>query len=298
MIVKKGIKIALGILLLSNIALADMESAVSKMGQEISQSILSQKKKKIAVIAFANLDGSVNDLGRSIANKLTTKLFQIEKKNYTIIERTQLSKILEELKLSSTGLLEPKAMKSIGKLHGVDVIVMGSLTDFGSDIEVEAKAISIETGGLMAVASSKIPKVDHVKRLFGQNSKQIQTTVSSSDKTSSKSKNLLFSNKNLKITLKKIQRNGNEITMVVTYQNKTKEPISLYIISNRSFLTDENGEVWTNTKNTSISTDWNGKTIINAETKLVSKMTFIAKGVKDGTLFNFCLLYTSPSPRD
>lgn len=297
-ILKKSMKIAIGILFLSNISLADMESAVSKMGEEISQSILSEKKKKIAVIAFANLDGSVNDLGRFIANKLTTKLFQIEKKSYTIIERTQLSKILEELKLSSTGLLEPKAMKTIGKLHGVDVIVLGSLTDFGSAIEVEVKAISIETGGLMAVASSKIPKVDHVKKLFGENSKTMQiiasgsktaSSTSNSDKPSGKSKDLIFNNENFTISLKRIKKDGNKISMITTYTNKTKGALYIDIYPSKSFLSDENGEVWTNTGNTALS----GKTVINGEMKIVSKMTFTASGANDGTLFNFKAYYAT-----
>ena len=291
MIVKKSMKIALGILLLSNIALADMESAVSKMGQEISQSILSQKKKKIAVIAFTNLDGSVNDLGRSIANKLTTKLFNIEKKSYTMINRMQLAKILEELKLSSSGLLEPKAMKKIGQLHGVDVLVTGSLTDFGSDIEVEAQAISIQTGGIMAVASSKIPKVEHIKRLFNQNSQKRggSSTKTITQKSSQKksSNRLEFSNDDIQISYKKLTGYLGNVWLIASYMNKTNKPLNIQIHKEKTFLASDTGNKYQNDKNSLLSK----KTTIDSKRKLISKMHFYGNN-ELGTLFNLKAYYT------
>ena len=292
MIVKKSMKIALGILLLSNIALADMESAVSKMGKEISQSILSQKKKKIAVIAFTNLDGSVNDLGRSIANKLTTKLFNIEKKSYTMINRMQLAKILEELKLSSSGLLEPKAMKKIGQLHGVDVLVTGSLTDFGSDIEVEAQAISIQTGGIMAVASSKIPKVEHIKRLFNQNSQKIggsskTTTTQKSGQKKSLNK-FEFSNDDIQISYKKFRKQFAKVMMIATYTNKTNKSLTIELHKSKTFLSDDYGSKWNNGDNSFLSQ----KATIDSGRKLISNMSFITMGGYQGTLFNMEAHYT------
>ena len=292
MIVKKSMKIALGILLLTNIALADMESAVNKMGKEISQSILSQKKKKIAVIAFANLDGSINDLGRSIANKLTTKLFNIEKKSYTMINRMQLAKILEELKLSSSGLLEPKAMKKIGQLHGVDVLVTGSLTDFGSDIEVEAQAISIQTGGIMAVASSKIPKVEHIKRLFNQNSQKVgaSSTATTTQKSSQKksSNKFEFSNDDIEISYKNLTRHNPLFsTLLATYMNKTNKTLEIQIDKGKTFLASDAGEKSQNTGNSLLSK----KTTIDPGRKLVSKMNFNGNN-ESGTLFNLKAYYT------
>ncbi len=276
--------------ILSSMAFANLDDAIDTMGKELQQNLLSKKSKMIAIIDFNNLDGSVNNLGRNISEKLAIKLFRLNKDNsYTIVERGQLSKILQELKLSASGLVEPKSMKKIGKIYGVDTIISGSLTDLGNDIEIKVKALSVETGGMMGVSESKIPKTNMVKNLYTQNLVEGQyTTVGTSSKTAKTSSNSKktqyeYKDKYFHITLKKIKKENKTISMVVTYRNISDRNIEIGVQQGKTILTDENGAVW---KNTGSSSFLGNKATINAGQKAISKMTFETQGDADGTLFN------------
>jgi curli biogenesis system outer membrane secretion channel CsgG len=72
-----------------------------------------------------DLKGDVSNLGRFIAEKLITRLFQSKK--FTVIERQQLNKIITEQKLSLTGVIDPSSAQKLGKLLGVDSVATGLL---------------------------------------------------------------------------------------------------------------------------------------------------------------------------
>jgi len=300
MIVKQSIKIGLSLLLINSLAFgaSNLESGVQELGVEISKSMINKKKTKLAIIEFSDLGDNVNDLGRYLAEKLISELFKLNSKGFSIIERRQLAKVLREQKLSTSGLIDAKAMQKVGNLLGVDAIVTGSIADLGNIIEINARVISVETGDIIGSASSQIPKVGNVTTLMSQNSVKISHTstnsthTSSSKKSSNKSKEFKYSGKNLDITYRNIKRNKGVISMVVVYQNSSKKPIKLAVQGNETSLSDENGEIWTHQKSSLLfDNPYNGTTTIPAGKKLISKMTFTAKGATDGKIFNLTAKY-------
>jgi len=82
--------------------------------------------KRIAVLDFE--DRTYPGVGRSAANLLISNL--LDQRYYQIIERSELSKILMEHKLNLTGLIEEKTVKEVGKILGVDAIIMGNVTTY------------------------------------------------------------------------------------------------------------------------------------------------------------------------
>ena len=63
-----------------------------------------------------------------------------------IVERENLKKVIDELKLSLTGLITETTAAKIGKLAGAHVIVMGSFTLLGDTIVISARLVKVETG--------------------------------------------------------------------------------------------------------------------------------------------------------
>ncbi|SFV55861.1 hypothetical protein MNB_SV-12-600 [hydrothermal vent metagenome] len=302
MIVKKSIKkMTLSLLLINSLAFgaSNLETGVSEIGEQISKSMLNEGKKKIAVIEFSDLNDNVNNLGRFLVEELINELMKHKKdKGYEIVERRQLNKVLRQLKLSSSGLLDPKSMKEVGKILNVDAIVTGSLTDLGNDIKVNARIISVESAKIISTASTKIPKVGSVATLMSQNSVKVSSastnssSKSSSTKSSDKSKEFKYTNKNLEITYRNIKRSKGEISMVAVYQNTSKSSINLAVQGDQTNITDENGEVWIHKKSSLIfNNPFDGTNVIPPKRKLISKMTFIAKGATDGKVFNLTAKY-------
>ncbi len=52
------------------------------------------------------------------------------KRGYHVVERVRLESIMREQKLSITGILSPDSAKNMGKILGVDVVVLGQITTY------------------------------------------------------------------------------------------------------------------------------------------------------------------------
>src|SRR5690349_19144087 len=99
-----------------------------------------QQKKRIAVMNFdyatvqnyvSSLFGSNQDVGKGIADILVDKL--VSDGAYSVIERKELDKILNEQNFSNSDRADPASAAKIGRVLGVDAIVIGSITQFGRD---------------------------------------------------------------------------------------------------------------------------------------------------------------------
>ncbi|HEX9000850.1 MAG TPA: CsgG/HfaB family protein [Blastocatellia bacterium] len=103
-----------------------------------SPSAQAQRKKQLAVLDFdfATVDiglanrayGGQKNLARRVADKLITSLVAL--KTCQVIERSQLEKILKEQNLGLDGRIDPNTAAKIGKVLGVDAIILGNVSVF------------------------------------------------------------------------------------------------------------------------------------------------------------------------
>ncbi len=105
--------------------------------------------KNIAVLPFQNLtqDAGKNWIGAGFSETLTTKLSNV--KSINMIERQQLMKILDELKFQMAGYVDEKTAVEVGKMHGVDVMVLGSYQLMENTLRVSARFVDVETGKIL-----------------------------------------------------------------------------------------------------------------------------------------------------
>ncbi|MCK4359213.1 MAG: hypothetical protein KAW92_10830 [Candidatus Cloacimonetes bacterium] len=143
----------------------NLDNSLSDLTTQITNSITEDGKKKIAVIEFSDLEGNVTQFGKYLAEELITRLFRTKK--FEVVERQLLNKIISEQKLSITGMIDPNSAKELGRILGVDAIVSGTITDFVTDLKVNARIISTETGKVFGVAATNIVKDDNVRKLMG-----------------------------------------------------------------------------------------------------------------------------------
>lgn len=86
-------------------------------------------KKRIAVIDFEDRSGWGHNIGSGLADMLVTDL--VKSKKFMVIEREELSRVLEEQGLGMSGAVTPQSAAQVGKLLGVELIVTGSVSEFG-----------------------------------------------------------------------------------------------------------------------------------------------------------------------
>jgi len=98
------------------------------------------RKKRIAIFDFdyatvqtasAAAFGTNIDVGKGITDLLVKYL--VQDGTYSIIERQVLDKIVAEQNFSNSDRANPNSAAKIGKLLGVDAIVVGAVTQFGND---------------------------------------------------------------------------------------------------------------------------------------------------------------------
>src|ERR1035438_8143167 len=108
------------------------------------------RKKRVAIFDFdyATVHGGVSaifgqdvDIGKGIADLLVTDL--VKDGTYSVIERKALDKIMSEQNFSNSNRADPTSAAKIGKLLGVDAILVGSITQFGN----ETKKTNLGGGG-------------------------------------------------------------------------------------------------------------------------------------------------------
>lgn len=106
----------------------------------ISGSELSAQKKRVAVLDFeyGTVQGGVSaifgqnvDIGKGIADLLVDRL--VRDGTYSVIERKAIQKLLAEQNFSNSDRADSNSAAKIGKLLGVDAIIIGSITQFGRD---------------------------------------------------------------------------------------------------------------------------------------------------------------------
>ncbi|MEO6119053.1 MAG: CsgG/HfaB family protein [Terriglobales bacterium] len=156
-----------------------------------AQATTTTRKKRVAVFDFdyatvrsgiAALFGSDVDVGKGIADLLVKHL--VKDGTYSVIERKALDKILAEQNFSNSDRANPTSAAKLGKLLGVDAIIVGSITQFGNDtkstgvggggggfgrfgvggfkksstkaiVTVDARIVDIDTAEILGVADGK-----------------------------------------------------------------------------------------------------------------------------------------------
>jgi curli biogenesis system outer membrane secretion channel CsgG len=99
-----------------------------------------QNKKRVAVMDFdyatvrssvAAVFGTDTDVGKGIADLMVTRL--VNDGVYSVIERKALDKIISEQNFSNSDRANADTAAKIGRVLGVDAIIVGSITQFGRD---------------------------------------------------------------------------------------------------------------------------------------------------------------------
>ncbi|MBN1243085.1 MAG: VWA domain-containing protein [Spirochaetales bacterium] len=79
-----------------------------------------------------------------------------ERRLFTIVDRANLQKILEELELQLSGLVDESAAARVGGLLGAEVLVVGSLVERDGRFEVFLKLVRVGTAEVLAVTRARI----------------------------------------------------------------------------------------------------------------------------------------------
>jgi hypothetical protein len=142
-----------------------LEKEFQHLVRQLFKNMTDSKTPRLAVLPVEQVSGTG---GKTFGNYLTEKLMYglYEAKVGKLVERTRLSRAIEELKLSNTARFDEDAAKRIGRLLGADTIILSFYAELGTaTVEMNSKAVSVETGEILGVGSVKFP-ADVVRTLL------------------------------------------------------------------------------------------------------------------------------------
>lgn len=141
-----------------------LELAIRNIADKLAVRLTEARQAKIGVLEFLDLQGRISQLGKFIAEDLTTAFF--EKGKFSLVERTLLQQVMREHALSQTGVIDLTQAQQIGKMVGADAIITGSLSDIGTEIKANARLIDVRSGNVLAVAGESIAKTENISKMF------------------------------------------------------------------------------------------------------------------------------------
>ncbi|MBN2522868.1 MAG: hypothetical protein JXB24_06315 [Bacteroidales bacterium] len=122
--------------------------------------------QRIAVAPFEDAPGILaKGSGKVVADVMVTQLLTLNK--YQVIERSQLQKVLSEHNLSQSGVIDAVTAQEVGKILGVDAVIIGSVTEYQMKKgHVPLYVTNIQTRGYTVGASARIVSVESGEILF------------------------------------------------------------------------------------------------------------------------------------
>ena len=136
---------------------SQLEQQLAALATELAAEFSARQVNRVAVLPFENTTGQKSDsMGTYLAEKITHLLFA--KRQATVVERTFLDKVADEMARGYNGRFDEGSLKNAGRLLNADTLIVGSYTRLTNGVtEVMARAVSMETGEIVVASSATIP---------------------------------------------------------------------------------------------------------------------------------------------
>ena len=160
---------AIGVTLICLPALAaasDLRAGIETLAGDLLANLPADRRLTVAVSEFPDLQGMTSDLSRYVAERLTTLFSQSQR--VAVVERKRVSQVLGELGWSLGDLLDPTKASRIRQMAGVEGVLVGTITDLGLAVEIEARLVGLETSHILIGATAMIPKDESVGTMMAR----------------------------------------------------------------------------------------------------------------------------------
>ncbi|HBB66989.1 MAG: hypothetical protein A2X28_08125 [Elusimicrobia bacterium GWA2_56_46] len=148
-----------------------MQQALSVHETKKAKSDYTGPKRRIGVVEFANKTAyGQGRLGGAATDILVTELTKSGK--FIVVERDRMEKIMEEQKFQSQGMTDPQTAAQVGRVLGLEAIVLGAVSQFGTktegsdylisqtkkqvaDVTVDIRLVDTQSGQVLMADSGK-----------------------------------------------------------------------------------------------------------------------------------------------
>ena len=222
---------------------------IQAVADSIGEKLAASGKRSVAVVDFTDLQGNVTELGRFLAEELSVALASASRP-LEVVDRTHLKVLLQEHKLSTTGLIDPATAKKLGQIAGVDGLMTGTLTPFGDTVRLTLKVLDTSTARIVAASTAEIAKTKAIEELVargvgGSSGGAVSASSSASGPPaalpSSAGMPKPLERRGIRFTLKRCTLRGDTVSCQLVLENVSGEAVKLAFVAHSSYLYDATG---------------------------------------------------------
>ena len=126
-----------------------------------------QLKKRVAVSRFQDRSGGgYAHVGEGVADMLATALVKSGK--FMVIERQDLEKVLQEQRLGQSGIVTEQSAAKVGKVLGVELLIIGSVSEFGTKQREIGGNVPLFGGGVKQKTARAVVDIRLVNSTTGE----------------------------------------------------------------------------------------------------------------------------------
>ena len=113
-------------------------------------------KGNIALMTFELISIESKTVSKDVAENLSTSMIN---SGFSLVERGQLDKAVQELKLQETALINPTTAQRLGQMTGCNFIVVGSISDQDTFLVINSRILETATGKAVAAERVELRKI-------------------------------------------------------------------------------------------------------------------------------------------
>lgn len=120
--------------------------------------------KSVAMGDFTDLNQQIHPLGQRLSQEMLTAMALTRGKNFSVISRSQLHRLMEEVKLDRIGVLSQETIPRLGRLKGIDMIIAATIASSSNVIYLNVIGVELESGDVLAAAKEQVPLTPSLKQ--------------------------------------------------------------------------------------------------------------------------------------
>jgi TolB-like protein len=210
------------------------EDDLKKIALTVAENVEKAKLKSVTVVDFADLQGKPTELGRFLAQEFSDKLVSANP-SVAVVDRANVQFLLKESKLSAEGFIDPASSRKLGKLAGVDAIVIGTTTPVSEGYRLSVRAIGVDSGRVVSASSATIASTKELDQLYRRGVGTAAVTSPSAPATGSLSSRIRSESFKVEPRELIVHTNQKSGSLALAIQNVSGEPLSIGVLE-RSLL--------------------------------------------------------------
>ena len=164
--------IALMCIIPSSVFSAGIDDPLELLAKDLGGRVSSSGLKRLGVPEFTNasgnLGGNTGAAGKYFAERIEEFLINESGGGFEVIERNRMNAVLKEAKIQASGLTDDKSCeKLLGKIKGLDALVLGSVTRTGSKARGMCKVVRLAGASNVVAKSTELSLDADLLTLFG-----------------------------------------------------------------------------------------------------------------------------------